>query len=60
MKINEQSISFIAKNQEGSFISLGQDRSIDSFDKMFIGVESVLDLDENAETQEPNYSLLYK
>ena len=60
MKIKEQSISFIAKNQEGSFMSNGNDRSIDSFDKMIIGVEEVLDLDENTESQDPNYSLLYK
>ena len=43
-KINEQSISIIAKNLEGSFISNGVDRSIDSFDKMLFGVEEVLNL----------------
>jgi hypothetical protein len=39
MKINEQSISFIAKKLEVSFISNGQDRSLDSFDKLIIGVD---------------------
>lgn len=41
-------------------MSNGQDRSIDSFDKMIIGVEELLDLEDNGETQDVNYSFLYK
>ena len=37
LKINEQNISLIAK-KEGSFMSR-QDHSMDSFDKMIIGVD---------------------
>lgn len=60
MKINEQSISFIAKKLEISFISNGQDRSLDSFDKMIIGVDEELDLEDNTEGQEPDFTFLYK
>ena len=60
LTINEQNISYIAKNLEGSFISNGQDRSIDSFDKMLFGVEEVLTLEDNSQGEELNYSLLYR
>jgi hypothetical protein len=39
LKINEQNISLIAKKQEMSFISNRQDHSMDSFDKMIMGVD---------------------
>lgn len=37
-----QNISLIAKKQEGSFISNRQDHSLDSFDKMIMGVDEEL------------------
>ena len=60
MKINQQSISFIAKKLEVSFISNGQDRSLDSFDKLIIDVDEELDLEDNTEGQELDYTFLYK
>ena len=48
MKLNEQNISLIAK-KEGSFMSR-QDHSMDSFDKMIIGVDEETNSEQEDDT----------